>query len=294
MKNKEKEMATHASPITTAAQSSHPTGGTKIATPDLTVASFIGAAQGKLSLGLTKTVPGPQTLTDAIQQGPANHVPSPVLTALESYMKTSQCATTISDARLVAEFAIAKYKSMEPTSGLKPQWMPAAPKLSSQATRAQVSAAAAAAIGQVPQPPVGIPVQAPKLGPAVGQIRKVTNLDKANAVAAVLAAFPPTSLLGGALLAYNAGTYAMWGDNPNYDDNLGWVYFGPQPTVEPTDFPEITLPPEEHDLPTSFSSTSHEDPPPPAPDGGGEGSDGGGGSGGGRRIGDGVVTEDAQ
>jgi len=177
------------------------TGSKTVAPPAVTVSAFIGAAQGKLSLGLTKTVPGMQTLKDAIAQGPAAKVPSTVLTALEAYMKTSQCAATISNARLVAEFTIAK---------LSPNSTPA-PKLAAPATLTEVSAASNAAASQVPP-----------------QRKDVSTHDKVTAVNAVLSTFAPEA--GGPLEALNQVVYAIWGD-----DGVNFVFGSPLPPPPSSD-----------------------------------------------------------
>ena len=80
---------------------------TKVAPPTVTASTFIGTAQAKLSLGLTQDVPGIQTLQAAIAQGSANQVPASVTRALQAYLETPECATTIANARLVAQFTVA-------------------------------------------------------------------------------------------------------------------------------------------------------------------------------------------
>jgi hypothetical protein len=137
------------------------------------VATLIGAAQGQLSLGLTSAVPGVQTLNNAIARGPANKVPPSAITALQAYIKTPQCQTTISDARLVAEFTIARMKAASPLTV-------SAPKLSSQATQAQVVAAAG-----------GAATQMPTRVPQVGVARTVEPQQVASAAFAVAAVFFP-------------------------------------------------------------------------------------------------------
>jgi hypothetical protein len=99
------------------------------ASPELTVSALIGAAQARLSLGLSTGNPGMQTLEDALTAGPANNVPENILDALRTYMATPQCQASISDAILVAEFAVSQLASSatatQPTSTPTPVIAPA-------------------------------------------------------------------------------------------------------------------------------------------------------------------------
>jgi hypothetical protein len=81
------------------------------ATPAVGAAAFIGAAQNKLSLGPSTSMPGMQTLQTALAQGPASHVPASVLAALQAYINTPQRTGTISDARVVVEVTIAQWNA---------------------------------------------------------------------------------------------------------------------------------------------------------------------------------------
>lgn len=151
----------------------HPPAPSSPSSPDVNVATLIGAAQGQLSLGLTSVVPGVQTLNNAMARGPANKVPPSVISALQAYIQTPQCQITISDARLVAEFTIARMKAASPLTV-------AAPKLSSQATQAQVVAAAG-----------GAATQMPTRVPQVGVARTVEPQQVASTALAIAAVFFP-------------------------------------------------------------------------------------------------------
>ena len=167
--------------------------------PYITVSAFIGAAQGKLSLGLTKTVPGMQTLNDAIKQGPSSKVPASILSALQAYMKTKECATAIASARTIAEYTIAKINGSAAP----------APNLHAQVPMMALAAAATAAAGQVPKQ------------------RNVSAHDHASAVNATLSAFAPE--IGGPLEIINQLAYALWGDEGSA------FFFGPSLPDLPSD-----------------------------------------------------------
>ena len=174
----------------------HVVSRTTNAPPSLTVSAFIGAAQAKLSLALTKDVPGTKTLQTAISEGPANHVPAAVLTALEAYMKTPQCIQTIADACAVAKYTVERFNGAT---------VPA-PKLSASATGANIASAMNAAAGQV------------------ARQRKETSHDYGTRLNTYIGAFDiPAGLLFQGL---NDAVYSIWGS-----DGTDLLYGPPLPDL---------------------------------------------------------------
>jgi len=146
---------------------------TNQATPDVIVAGLIGAAQAGLSLGITSTVPGGQSAQDGLSQlASAKQIPAAQVTAVQAYLKTPQCATTISDARAVATYTVAKFKQQSV--------VPVAPV----ATPVTPTTGPAAPITRAPTAPAPRPVQSPPAPQPMGGFRAPAHGLRANAVLA--------------------------------------------------------------------------------------------------------------
>jgi hypothetical protein len=146
---------------------------TNSATPDVIVAGLIGAAQAGLSLGIMSTVPGVQTAQDGLSQlASANQIPPAKVNAVQAYLQTPQCTTTISDARAVATYTIAKFnqQGVVPVAPIASPVMPTAGPI--------------APIAPAPTGPSSKPIQSPPAPTTIGGFRAPGHGFRANAVLA--------------------------------------------------------------------------------------------------------------
>jgi hypothetical protein len=244
---------------------------------DQYVAALIGSAQARITLGTaTGTLNVALVQSVVAQQSARQQLTTPLVTSIESFLKTPACATLISDAIVIATRTFAYLKNT-PNNTLG--------KLSSQLTGAQGVAAATGAY-QV------VTATMPQPSPAWDSLLVAVGAVVIPASSSTLRGNPLATIVEQVIATLIANSIQKAVDAYSGDPvGLGLFFISPLlapgPSVTPTQPPPIDLPitPE----PGPATTVAHEDPNPPA-GGGGTGStgfvDSDGNSGGGVDSGD--------